>query len=95
MTNLSIGSPSGLDRFRRRRRHALGCSSYTVASIVFILDKGEYHPLVRPAVLDSLLGYGPAVLRVTVDLRRYSDLEDPDLLLAVEPLAAARGRPST
>jgi Ni/Fe-hydrogenase subunit HybB-like protein len=53
---------------------ALGCGGYAVALLVYILNKGEYHPLVRPAVLTSLLGYGLAVLAVTIDLGRYWDL---------------------
>lgn len=49
---------------------ALGCGGYAVALLVYILNQGKYHPLVRPAVLTSLLGYGLAVLAVTVDLGR-------------------------
>jgi Ni/Fe-hydrogenase subunit HybB-like protein len=49
---------------------ALGCGGYAVALLVYILNKGEYHPLVRPAILTSLLGYGLAVLAVTIDLGR-------------------------
>ena len=50
---------------------ALGCGGYAVALLVYILNKGEYHPLVRPAMLTSLLGYGLAVLAVTIDLGRF------------------------
>jgi Ni/Fe-hydrogenase subunit HybB-like protein len=53
---------------------ALGCGGYAVALLVYILNKGEYHPLVRPAILTSLLGYGLAVLAVTVDLGRFWEL---------------------
>lgn len=53
---------------------ALGCGGYAVALLVYILNKGEYHPLVRPAVLTSLLGYGLAVLAVTIDLGRFWEL---------------------
>jgi Ni/Fe-hydrogenase subunit HybB-like protein len=53
---------------------ALGCGGYAVALLVYILNKGEYHPLVRPAVLTSLLGYGLAVLAVVIDLGRFWDL---------------------
>ena len=49
---------------------ALGCGGYAIALLVYILNKGEYHPLVRPAILTSLLGYGLAVLAVTIDLGR-------------------------
>lgn len=53
---------------------ALGCGGYAVALLVYILNKGKYHPLVRPAVLTSLLGYGLAVLAVAVDLGRPWEL---------------------
>ncbi len=53
---------------------ALGCGGYAVALLVYVLNKGEYHPLVRPAILTSLLGYGLAVVAVTIDLGRYWDL---------------------
>ena len=50
---------------------ALGCGGYAVALLVYILNRGKYHPLVRPAILTSLLGYGLAVLAVTIDLGRF------------------------
>jgi Ni/Fe-hydrogenase subunit HybB-like protein len=53
---------------------ALGCGGYAVALLVYILNKGKYHPLVRPAVLTSLLGYGLAVLAVAIDLGRPWEL---------------------
>jgi Ni/Fe-hydrogenase subunit HybB-like protein len=53
---------------------ALGCGGYAVALLVYILNKGEYHPLVRPAMLTSLLGYGLAVLAVAIDLGRPWEL---------------------
>ena len=71
VTNLSNGYPWGVwIAFDVVVGTALGCGGYAVALLVFILNKGEYHPLVRPAVLTSLLGYGLAVLAVTVDLGR-------------------------
>jgi Ni/Fe-hydrogenase subunit HybB-like protein len=53
---------------------ALGCGGYAVALLVYVLNKGEYHPLVRPAVLTSLLGYGMGTLGVIVDLGRPWEL---------------------
>jgi len=50
---------------------AIGCGGFAVALLVYILNKGEYHPLVRPAVLTSLLGYGLAVIAVVIDLGRF------------------------
>lgn len=74
-TNLSDGYPWGiwiaLDVVTGT---ALGCGGYAVAILVYILNKGEYHPLVRPAILTSLLGYGLAVVAVTIDLGRFWEL---------------------
>lgn len=50
---------------------ALGCGGFAVGLLVYILNRGKYHPLVRPAVLTSLLGYGLAVIAVSIDLGRY------------------------
>ncbi|HVN75985.1 MAG TPA: Ni/Fe-hydrogenase cytochrome b subunit [Thermoanaerobaculaceae bacterium] len=50
---------------------AIGCGGYAVGIVVYVLNKGRYHPLVRPAVLTSLLGYGLAVVAVVVDLGRF------------------------
>ncbi len=50
---------------------AFGCAGYAVALLVYVLNKGEYHPLVRSAVLAGLFGYGLAGLAVMIDLGRY------------------------
>lgn len=49
---------------------ALACGGYALALVVYILNKGRYHPLVRPAILVSALGYTMAGLSVAVDLGR-------------------------
>jgi Ni/Fe-hydrogenase subunit HybB-like protein len=53
---------------------ALGCGGYAMALLVYVMNRGEYHPLVRPAVLTSLLGYGMGTLGVVVDLGRPWEL---------------------
>jgi len=53
---------------------AIGCGGYAVGLLVYILNRGKYHPLVRPAVLTSLLGYGLAVIAVVIDLGRFWSL---------------------
>jgi Ni/Fe-hydrogenase subunit HybB-like protein len=53
---------------------ALGCGGYAVALLVYVLNRGRYHPLVRPAVLTSLLGYTVGALAVVVDLGRWWEL---------------------
>ncbi|MFL6247886.1 MAG: NrfD/PsrC family molybdoenzyme membrane anchor subunit [Thermoanaerobaculia bacterium] len=49
---------------------ALACGGYAMAILVFIFNKGKYHPLVRPAILTSALGYTIAGISVAVDLGR-------------------------
>lgn len=53
---------------------ALGCGGYAVALLVYVLNKGKYHPLVRPAVLTSLLGYLLGAFGVVVDLGRWWEI---------------------
>src|SRR5574343_1301888 len=36
---------------------AFACGGFSVAMLVYIFNKGQYHPLVRPALLASLFGY--------------------------------------
>jgi Ni/Fe-hydrogenase subunit HybB-like protein len=50
---------------------ALACGGYAVALLVYILNKGKYHPLVRPAVLTSALGYTLAGAGVGLDVGRW------------------------
>jgi len=50
---------------------ALACGGYAVAILVYILNKGRYHPLVRPALLTSAVGYTVAGLSVGLDVGRW------------------------
>jgi Ni/Fe-hydrogenase subunit HybB-like protein len=50
---------------------ALACGGYAVAILVYVMNKGQYHPLVRPAILTSALGYSLAGFSVIIDLGRY------------------------
>ena len=60
-TALNDGYPLGLwIAFDVVTGTALACGGYAVASLVYILNKGQYHPLVRPAMLTSALGYSLA-----------------------------------
>ncbi len=49
----------------------LACGGYVMALLVYIFNRGEYHPLVRPALLASLLGYTLAGVSVMLDMGRY------------------------
>ncbi len=50
---------------------ALACGGFSVALLVYIFNKGEYHPLVRPALLGSLFGYTLAGAGIFIDLGRW------------------------
>jgi Ni/Fe-hydrogenase subunit HybB-like protein len=50
---------------------ALACGGFSVALLVYIFNRGEYHPLVRPALLASLFGYTLAGAGIFVDLGRW------------------------
>ncbi len=50
---------------------ALGCGGYVIAILVYLLNKGQYHPLVRSCILTSALGYTLAGGAIAVDVGRY------------------------
>lgn len=70
-TALSDGYPWGLwIAFDVVTGTALACGGYAMALLVYILNKGRYHPLVRPAILTSVLGYSIAGLSIVIDVGR-------------------------
>lgn len=48
-----------------------GCGGFALALVVYILNKGEYHPLMRPALMAGLFGYTLGGLSIVADLGRY------------------------
>ncbi|MDH4321748.1 MAG: Ni/Fe-hydrogenase cytochrome b subunit [Desulfobulbaceae bacterium] len=50
---------------------AFACGGYSLAFLIYVFKKGEYSPLLRPALLTSLFGYTLAGFSVLVDLGRY------------------------
>jgi Ni/Fe-hydrogenase subunit HybB-like protein len=49
----------------------LASGGYAMALLVFVFNKGKYHPLVRPALVTSFLGYSVAGVAVAFDLGRF------------------------
>ncbi|HSJ25056.1 MAG TPA: Ni/Fe-hydrogenase cytochrome b subunit [Longimicrobiales bacterium] len=49
---------------------ALGSGGYAMALLVYVLNRGHYHPLVRTAILTSALGYTTGVVALGVDIGR-------------------------
>jgi Ni/Fe-hydrogenase subunit HybB-like protein len=71
-TALSDGYPWGIwIAFDVVTGTALACGGYAVAILCYVLNKGQYHPLVRPAILTSALGYTIAGVSVVIDVGRY------------------------
>jgi len=72
VTNLSDGYPWGMwIVIDVMIGTAFGCAGYAVALLVYVLNKGQYHPLVRSAVLAGLFGYMLGGMAVMIDLGRY------------------------
>ena len=86
-TALNDGYPWGLwIAFDVVTGTALACGGYAVALLVYILNKGKYHPLVRPAMLTSALGYTLAGARRRARRRPVVEhLAGAAVLLALEP----------
>ena len=50
---------------------AIGCGGYAMALLVYAFNRGQYHPLVRSALLTGAFGYTLAGTSVMIDLGRY------------------------
>ncbi len=50
---------------------AFACGGYALAFAVYVFNKGQYHPLVRPALLASLLGYALGGFGAFFDMGRF------------------------
>lgn len=50
---------------------ALACGGYALAITVYVMNKGQYHPLIRPALLASLLGYALGGIGAFIDMGRW------------------------
>jgi Ni/Fe-hydrogenase subunit HybB-like protein len=72
VTNINDGYPWGVwivyDVFIGT---TFACGGYAMALLAYIFNRGEYHPLVRPALLASLFGYTLASVSIFFDLGRW------------------------
>jgi Ni/Fe-hydrogenase subunit HybB-like protein len=72
VTHMSDGYPWGIwIAFDVVVGTAFGCGGYAMALLIYVFNKGEYHPLLRPALMTSLLGYTLAGVAVVIDVGRY------------------------
>lgn len=70
-TALNDGYPWGLwIAFDVVTGTAFASGGYAMVLLVYILNRGEYHPLVRPALLTSAFGYSIAGVSVVIDVGR-------------------------
>lgn len=73
-TNLNQGYPWGLwIAWDVVTGSALAGGGFATALLVYILNRGEYHPLIRPALVAALIGYLQAGFSVMFDLGRWWD----------------------
>jgi Ni/Fe-hydrogenase subunit HybB-like protein len=74
-TALNDGYPLGLwIAFDVVTGAALACGGYAVGLLVYILNQGKYHPVMRPAMVTSALGYTLAGVGVGLDVGRWWSL---------------------
>ncbi len=72
VTNLSDGYPWGIwIAYDVVVGTAFACGGYAMALLVYIFNKGEFHPFVRPALLASAFGYTLAGVSIFFDVGRY------------------------
>jgi len=72
VTNLSDGYPWGIwIAYDVVVGTAFACGGYALALLVYIFNKGEFHPFVRPALLASAFGYTLAGVSIFFDVGRY------------------------
>jgi Ni/Fe-hydrogenase subunit HybB-like protein/Fe-S-cluster-containing dehydrogenase component len=70
-TNLNDGYPMGLwIAFDVVTGTALACGGYAMALLVYVANRGRYHPLIRPALVTSAFGYSLGGLSVLIDIGR-------------------------
>ena len=74
-TALNDGYPFGLwIAFDVVTGAALACGGYAVGLLVYILNQGKYHPVIRSAMVTSALGYTLAGVGVGLDVGRWWSL---------------------
>ena len=72
VTNLNNGYPWGLWVILDIHvTAAIGCGGYVLAVILYIMNKGEFHTLMRPALVGSTFAYTLANLAAFVDIGRW------------------------
>jgi Ni/Fe-hydrogenase subunit HybB-like protein len=72
VTALSDGYPWGIwIAFDVVTGTAMGAGGYALAILIYVLNKGRYHPLIRGALVTTALGYTIAGISVLLDVGRW------------------------
>ncbi|MBK1722275.1 Ni/Fe-hydrogenase cytochrome b subunit [Thiocystis violacea] len=75
VSNLNDGYPWGLwITYDVVTGTAIACGGYAMAVAVYVFNKGQFHPMVRAALLTSVFGYTLAGASIVVDVGRYWQL---------------------
>ncbi len=53
---------------------ALACGGYAMALLVYLFNRGQFHPIIRVALLTSVFGYTLAGTSIVIDVGRYWQL---------------------
>jgi Ni/Fe-hydrogenase subunit HybB-like protein len=67
---------------------ALGSGGFALALLIYVMNRGRFHPLMRPAILTSALGYTAGATAIVFDVGRYWNL----WRVPVVPLFSRGGR---
>lgn len=71
-TNLNNGYPWGMwVVLDIHVTAAIGCGGYVLAVVIYVMNKGEFHTLIRPALLGSAFAYTLTNLAAFVDIGRW------------------------
>ena len=77
VSNLSDGYPWGVwIVYDVVTGTAIACGGYSMAMLVYIFNKGKYHPLVRSALMAGMFGYTLAGVSIYVDTGRWWNLQN-------------------
>lgn len=77
VTGMNDGYPWGLwIAYDVNLGTALACGGYAMAILVYVLNKGQFSPLLKPAILTSLFGYALGAFSVFIDIGRYWNMHN-------------------
>jgi Ni/Fe-hydrogenase subunit HybB-like protein len=72
VSNLSDGFPWGIwITYDVVTGTAIACGGYAMAIMVYVFNRGQFHPMIRAALLTSVFGYTLAGASIIVDVGRW------------------------